>query len=466
MKKQKAKNPDHVGIGKFWAWGSREVSETTNILIQGFFMFYCTNTLMLNPAILGILMALSKGVDAVTDLVVGYIVDKTKTPLGKGRPYELCIFGTWICTYLMYSCPADFGNTMKYVWVTSMYILVNALFNTFLNAGENVYMVRAFKSGQIVRLSSFGGLVSSGVGFIVNIIAPQLVERFSNVQGGWSKIILYMGTPVLIIGIMRFIFIKEQYDLDVTRKTEELKLDDTVKMLKRNPYIWIVALITFFGQVGSQLGLGVFYFKEVLGSIELQSITSAVTILALPLVFVFPKCIKMWKVRNLLIIGSCFSAAGGLICFLSNKNIAVYMAGWLLVGMGSLPGTYLMRLMMYDCSSYNEWKKMPRMEGTIGSVQGFAKRLGGALAGGFGGIYLSLIGYNPEAAISAGTVMGIRVGTTLIPAIASVLTMGCLLFYKLDTLMPQINEDNEHTRAVALADENEKEKKCDEKGNL
>lgn len=451
MKRKRQKNPDRIGVGKFWAWGSREVSETSNVLIQTFFLFYCTETMLLNPAIVGVLLGLSKVIDGITDVIAGYIVDKTKTRFGKGRPYELCIFGTWICTYLMFSCPAEIQLTMKYVWVFSMYILVNALFNTFLNAGENVYMIRAFKTGQIVRISSFVGFISSAVGFIINIVMPQLVERYSAVQGGWSRIVLYIGVPVTIIGIMRFIFIKEEYDLDVVVKTDHIKLKDAVHMLRQNKYVWYIVLFTFVSQVGTGLGLVTYYFKYVVGNIGLQSITSAVTIIALPMVFVFPKCIRMWKIRNLMIAGTFFSMAGGIVCFLSNKNAAVYMAGWLLVTIGSLPGSYLIRLMMFDCASYNEWKKMPRLEGTIGSVQGFAKRTGSALSSAFGGIFLAWIGYSGGDTVSAETLLGLRFGNCLIPAIAALVSFICLLFYDLDKKMDQINEENEKARAEILA---------------
>lgn len=442
---KKEKNPERIGIGKFWAWGSREVSETANMLLLGYMMFYCTNTLGLNGGVVGILLAVSKVIDGITDIVVGYIVDKTHTPLGKGRPYELCIFGTWLCTFLMYSCPGNFGDTMKYAWVLSMYILVNALFNTFLNAGENVYMVRAFRSEQIVRISSFVGFISCFVGFAVNIIMPQLVERYAATHGGWQRIVLVIGIPVLIIGIMRFIFIKEEYDLDIVVKTESICLRDAFHMLGKNRYVWILLAVTFFGQLGSQLGLGTYYFLEVLGSIGLQSITSAVTIIALPLVFVFPKCIKKWKVRNVMIAGSVFSVLGGIVCFFSNKNVAFYMAGWLLVSFGALPGTYLTRLMMFDCASYNEWKKMPRMEGTIGAVQGFAKRVGAALAAALGGMILMFIGYDAQA-VTPGAVMGIRIANTICPAVTAGIGILFLLFYNLDDQMPQINADNEKAR--------------------
>ena len=56
MKRKRQKNPDRIGVGKFWAWGSREVSETSNVLIQTFFLFYCTETMLLNPAVVGVLL--------------------------------------------------------------------------------------------------------------------------------------------------------------------------------------------------------------------------------------------------------------------------------------------------------------------------------------------------------------------------------------------------------------------------
>lgn len=444
--RKRKENPERIGIGKFWAWGSREVSETTNVLILGYIMFYCTNTLDLNPGIVGVLLAVSKAIDGLTDLVAGYIVDKTKTRFGKGRPYELCIFGTWICTYLMYSCPEGWKDVIQYVWVLSMYILVNALFNTFLNAGETVYMIRAFRMEQLVRINSFTGFISCGVGFAVNIITPQLVERYSSVHGGWSRIVLLVGIPVLIIGIMRFIFIKEEYDLDIVQKTETIRLKDTMHMLRVNRYVWIIVLMTFVTQLGSQIGLGTYYFQEVFGNIGLQSFTSAITIFALPLMFAFPKFVRKWKIRDVMIAGSIFSVAGSVVCFLSNTNVPLYMAGWFLIAVGSLPGTYLIKLMVFDCASYNEWKGMHRLEGTIGAVQGFAKRVGAALGTAFGGGILVVIGYHAEA-VTQTAVMGIRIGQTLLPGLASVIGIICLMFYDLDHKTDQINQENEQARA-------------------
>lgn len=52
---------------------------------------------------------LSKFFDAFTDLVIGYVVDRTRTRLGKARPYEFAIVFLWLFIFLMYATPEIYG---------------------------------------------------------------------------------------------------------------------------------------------------------------------------------------------------------------------------------------------------------------------------------------------------------------------------------------------------------------------
>ena len=450
-KEPKPVNEGKIGAGRFWAWGSREFSETANVLLLLQISYYCVNTLELNALIVTSLMAVSKVIDAITDVIAGYVVDRTHTPLGKGRPYEVCIIGTWVCTYLMFNCSPQWSEVAKYAWVLSMYILVTAVFNTFLNADENVYMIRAFNDKQVVRISSYGGIISSAAGVVVNIVLPQLISKYQYVTGGWGRIALYLGIPLGIIAFMRFIFIKETINVDHREKEsgEKVTAKDMGTVLRNNKYMWVLVLFIFVGQLGSQLGLGSFYFEAVLGDIGLGSFVSMISILALPLVFFFPKMIGKWDAKTVVIFGSISSIIGAVICFISNTNLVLYMIGYLFIGIGALPGTYLVRLMAYDCAAYNEWKGLPRMDGTIGALQGFAKRIGAAMSSWLGGLMLTLIGYQTAATASASTIMGLRICNTLFTALLTALGIVILQFYTLDKQMPQIKADNEKVRAAA-----------------
>ena len=135
-------------------------------------MAYCTDTLGINPALISIIMVASKLLDGVTDAFAGFIVDRTKTKWGKARPYELFIFLMWICTWLMFSCPTGLSEVLKCVWIFIMYSLVNAVAYTFLNANQNVYLVRAFKGNQIVKLTSYSSVITMLASVAFNIAFP------------------------------------------------------------------------------------------------------------------------------------------------------------------------------------------------------------------------------------------------------------------------------------------------------
>lgn len=76
----KKKNADKkVGLGRLLLWQSSSVSVAISVLVIGFVTIYCTDTLGLEPAIVGAIFALSKIVDAVTDVIAGFIIDRTNT---------------------------------------------------------------------------------------------------------------------------------------------------------------------------------------------------------------------------------------------------------------------------------------------------------------------------------------------------------------------------------------------------
>ena len=76
-KRSNQDNPGRIGAVKFWAWSARDLSVSANFIVLSFLSIYCTNPLHMNPLLVGTLLLVSRVVDAVTDLVAGYIVDRT-----------------------------------------------------------------------------------------------------------------------------------------------------------------------------------------------------------------------------------------------------------------------------------------------------------------------------------------------------------------------------------------------------
>jgi Na+/melibiose symporter-like transporter len=94
-KKTKQERPGKVGFWRNFFWQSRAASQGVNGLMLGFLTIYCTDTLKMSPALVGVLLMATKLFDGLTDAAAGLIVDNTNTRLGRGRPYEFAILGVW-----------------------------------------------------------------------------------------------------------------------------------------------------------------------------------------------------------------------------------------------------------------------------------------------------------------------------------------------------------------------------------
>lgn len=271
MKKTSNKEKRTVPFGQLLAWQTRAISLGAITIIIAYFSLYCTDTLGMRPAIVGTLLMASKFVDGFTDLVAGYLVDNTHTRLGKARPYEISIIFAWIFTVLLFSTSPQWSNIIKSVWIFAMYTLIFSVFSTFLNAAESPYIIRAFGDKEAVtKVSALGGLIVTIGCMVVSISFPILMGKLAISASGWRQLILIYALPLIIIGLLRFIFVKEKYDAE--GDSEHVSFKDMFKMLRNNPYAWCMAGENGATQFVIGLGAATYYFTWVVGDIGKYSI--------------------------------------------------------------------------------------------------------------------------------------------------------------------------------------------------
>lgn len=452
--KKRLKKEEGVGFGKLMLWSSSAVSRTVTVLLMTYLMLYCTDYLKVPAAAVSLILVVSKVVDGVTDAFAGFIVDKTETKWGKGRPYEVFIVGLWLATWLMFSCPESFKTVAKLIWIFVMYVLTNAICTTFLNANSTPYMVRAFKDKQIVKLTSYGSVVTMLVAIIFNIFFPSIMARVATSPAGWSRLVGMIAIPMAAIGLLRMIFIPEKYEVEVKSNNpkEKLKVRDIGTLIKTDKYILILALMTVVFNFVTNMGVTQYYFKYIVGDISVMGLMSVSTFITLPLAFIFPKLISKFSTVKLMRAGFFLSAAGYLVNFIAYKNIPLLMLGTLMTGAGTVPASMLIPLAVLECADYNEWKGNHRMEGTMSSVISLAGKVGAAVGTALLGVILSAVGFtgDVETVPDAALIM-IRMLYTLIPLALYAVTAITLFGYnKLDNMMPKIKEENQARREAAI----------------
>ncbi len=439
---KRVKKENHLGVGHLALWKTSEISAAwINLIVLSYLTIYASDTLGLNVALVGTLLMASKILDSVTDLFAGWLVDNTHTKLGKGRPYEICIVGQTICTVLIFSGSPQWSTLVKCIWVVCMYALTYSVFGTLRNAGQNIYTIRHFKNNRelVSKQAAYGSVFVMLFSIIVSIIFPMLMGTLATSAAGWRTLILIFMIPATLIGVLRFIFCKEEVGVEADEKSEKVNIKDMLALFKSNQYVWIYALIMLAYNVMVNLSVGSYYFTYVLGNIGLAGLLSAVSIIILPVMFAFPALIKkIGSLGKMVFLLSWVGVAGYILCFFSGAWIPGVFLGAGLGTLGTLPVMYYGSIFIMDISTYNEMKGMPRLEGTSSALTNFASKVGSAMGSWVTGILLMLGGYistidgqvaeQPDSAI-----LMIRVVFALVPlAMTLIIGFGCRAFSKLE----------------------------------
>jgi len=125
-----------------------------------------------------------------------------------------------------------------------MYTLIFSVCSTFLMASETVYLGRAVQDGTTRgKLLSISGVLTMLFSAAVSIMLPSLMATLGTQPGGWTKISLILGIPMMLMGIIRFVTIKEKRTIDTETKEEKISIKKGISILKQNKYIFILSLI-------------------------------------------------------------------------------------------------------------------------------------------------------------------------------------------------------------------------------
>lgn len=136
-------------------YGSGDVAgNVVYAFLSSFVMIYLTDTVGLNPGIVGTLIAVSKLFDGITDIFFGSMIDKTHSKMGKARPWMLYGYiGCAITLVGIFAIPMGMSEFAKYAWFFICYSLLNAVFYT----ANNIAYALATVARALVAVAGYTG---------------------------------------------------------------------------------------------------------------------------------------------------------------------------------------------------------------------------------------------------------------------------------------------------------------------
>lgn len=398
----------------------------------------------------GTMMLFARVFDGVTDLIMGMIVDKTKSKYGKARPWLL-----WTAPFMMiglvllFSAPTSLSDSGKLVYAYLTYIFMNCIVSTSSNLPFNALLARMTLNVQDrTSASSINNVMTALTTLIVNVITIRLVMTM-----GWTMTCVVYGIIIIILQVLCFRSCRERVDGSDNgeAKVESVPFKVAFPALLKNKYFYLLtAGFLVFYIMGACVGSMTYYFCNiVLGNAELVGLVStAQTGLSMLGCMVTPALVKRWGKQKAMIFGSSLMIVGGVLTGMAGTNLTLVVIATAIKGFGMGPIIAGIFAMVADVVDYGEWKQGIRIEGLVSSSTSIGLKIGLGLGAVLCTFLLNMGGYDGTAAAqSASAITSIRFGFGYFGAILSGVLLLIIVALNLDKYIGQIQEDLEAKRS-------------------
>lgn len=259
------------------AYGAGDLASNCSYgLVSSFVLIYLTNIMGMNSAIIGTLMLISKVLDGITDVFFGSLMDKTKSKLGKARPWMLYAqIGVSACLIALFSTPGSIGTTAQYVYFFVFYTCLNAIFYTANGIAYSSLIALITKNpNERVQLGSFRFMFAVATNIVIGFAVTSMVAGFGGGAVGWRNTAIVFALIALVVNTISCLSVKElPEDDDASDQTQgkpqndNISFTETVKVLVKNKYYLMIAAIYIVYYIMSNLvtGSGVYFATYVLG---------------------------------------------------------------------------------------------------------------------------------------------------------------------------------------------------------
>jgi GPH family glycoside/pentoside/hexuronide:cation symporter len=416
--------------------------------ISLFLVYYYTDIIKIDAAIVGTIMLISRVLDGILDLFMGVVVDRTKSKHGKARSWILrMIIPYAISGVILFSAPINATETFKIVYIVISYNLSQIIFTALLIPYATLGALITQNQYERGVLGIFRMLLATAGTMFINTFTLKTVNYFGGDHRAWTLTFALFGLLSIALLLFTFLGTKERV---TSNDKDAVSIKDGVSSLFKNKYWCIVAftvLALYFILTISGAGT-IYYAKTVLGDANLVvQIGNATTITQIVTMFLMAYFIKKMGKRNVFILGLVVSifGYGFLATNPTNYDSALFSSILKGIGFGAMASS--MFGMLADTIEYGEWKTGIRVAGLANSASSFGSKVGGGLGGAALGWVLSIGGYNADAKIqSASSISAINSLFIYIPLVISIAVLGLMFTYKLDkeypTIIKELNERN------------------------
>lgn len=416
----------------------------------------------INPAVVGTLMALPRLTDALTDPLMGYISDHTRTRWGRRRPYLFVgAVAAGILFAALWQLPAGYSDSFYFWYFLIGSIIFYLAYTVFATPWVALGYEMTPDYHERTRLMG----VANFMGQFAWVAAPwfyMFMENkrlFEDSVAGARTLAIIIGVFVAIVGLVPAIFCRERMKkVAEVAATPGLPAENGWKALGRNfisffkgfaitikfpPFLKLCAatFLVFNGfmlvsSFSSYVIIFYVYGGDRSAGAELMgwngTVSAIATFAVIPLVTWISTRIGKRRTFFFAIGVSIFGYAIKYFCYSQTMPLLILVATpFIAFGLGGL--FTLMGSMMADVCDFDELETGQRREGMFGSIFWWVVKLGMALALALSGFLLNFTGFDValEGNQSEQTLLLMRIFDVTIPIVASAIAIWMVASYSI-----------------------------------
>ncbi|MEM7431873.1 MAG: MFS transporter [Pseudomonadota bacterium] len=411
----------------------------------------------MNPALVGLLSSLPRLTDAVTDPLMGYISDNTRSRWGRRRPY---IFVGAIAVGIVFALLWQLPRGMTESFYFSFFLIGSLIFFLAYTAFATPWVALGYELTPDYHERTRLMGVQNFVGNIAYLITPYFLPFMyalgtyynSDVVTGAAKLAIIIAVVVVALGILPAIFLRERFqpeepDPDTPKKTIRGEIKNFLRgfatTLKFKPFLklCIATFLVFNGFImiaAFQSYVIIFY---VFGGDEAAGAnwvghSGGVQALSgfLVIILVTWMATKIGK-RRAFYFSTGVSMVGYALkwfCYTpDNPWLLLIPAPLMAFGLAGL--FTLMPSMVADVVDADELNTNERREGMYGSIFWWVVKLGQAAAFAAGGVLLNMTGFDIVLAgeQTAEAIVRMRLLDAFVPCAASAIAIWAVASYSI-----------------------------------
>lgn len=354
-----------------------------NAVLAIYLNVYYTDVLKLTGlwggAFLAIFPVVSKMIDAITNIYMGYLIDRTKSKQGKARPWLFFSAPLLSISGILLFIVPQASVTVQAIWVMLSFNLFYSISFTMYNMSHSLMVPLSTRDtnarGKLSVFSNVATIMISGT--VVALLFPMVVMPMVGVnKEAWIFLMSMISLLALPLTLFEYYFTKERVTEEAQIKgfTETITYKEQIKAILSNRYWRLIMgffLIYTIASLLKNTGL-VYYSNYVLGSYNdgiTQTMVSAIggIPMGIGIFLVWPLAKKFGK-RNVSLGGMVFIFLGGIICLINPRDMTIVLIGQFIKNMGGLPIAYIFMALFADVLDSVEMKSGFRCDGISMSV--------------------------------------------------------------------------------------------------